>query len=153
MKLKRTCHICECYFDNLNQVKDHVYVMHQKSVFTRSLALFCYFEAMEFFLMRYKGNKGRPIPEMVRMFGPNSAFSWYGPGQPDFDNFTPWPRTYYDALVRAMWGLNDGVDKDLVNETNMIEMNDGLDTFLYDQAQMLEMNDGMDEELCILSNN
>ena len=109
--------------------------MQKKSVFTRSLALFCYFEAMEFFLLRYKGNKGHPMPEMVRMFGPNSAFSWYGPGQPDFDNYTPWPRTYYDALIRATW------------------VNDGLDKFLYSQAQMLEMSDGMDEELCILANN
>ena len=149
--MKRTCHICNSKFDNLILVREHVKVYHDRRAFVRALVLQCYFEAMEVFVA--EGNKeGQPIPEMVLMFGPSSPFAWYGVNQPNISHDVPWPWTYHDALIRATWGMDDGMDNDLIETTNMVEMEDGMDQALIQEANMVEMQDGMDYELCELVN-
>ena len=135
--MKRSCHICNTQFDNLVLVREHVKIFHDRRAFVGLLALQCYFEAVEVFIA--EGNaKGQHIPEMVRMFGPYSAFSWYGVNHPKINDSVPWPWTYHDALVRATWGLNDGLDNVLINETNMLEMNDGMDIELSELANRVD---------------
>ena len=135
--MKRSCHVCNFKFDNLVQVRDHVEMFHDRRAFVGVLVLQCYIEAMDVFAAQ--GNrKNQPIPEMVLMFGANSPFAWYGVKQPNVDLDLPWPWTYHDALLRATWGMDDGMDIDFVYETNMIEMADGMDYELSEMANQVD---------------
>ena len=137
--MKRSCHICNVDFDNLVLVREHVRKYHPKKKFNCKLAILCYCEAAEVFVIknedRLNRRKGCLIPEIAQMFGHKSALAWYGYIHHDCINHEPVPTTYLEALERAAW------------------IDDGLDSILKAQADMVEMTDGMDEELCLLANN
>ena len=135
--MKRSCHICEIEFDNLDLVRQHVAQYHPKKAFTCKIAILCYCEAVEHFAqnkIRYI-RRGCLIPEMGQMFAYKSALAWCGLIPHDCINNVPVPTTYLEAIERAAW------------------VDDGLDGILKVQADMIEMMDGMDEELCLLANN
>ena len=149
--MERTCHTCNIKFENLILVSEHVRIYHDRRAFVGVLVLQCYIEALEIFAAQ--GNEiNQPIPEMVLMFGANSPLAWYGVKQPNVNLNLPWPWTYHDALIRATWGMDDGLDDDLIKESKMIEMEDDMEQELVQKANMVEMLDGMDYELCELAN-
>jgi hypothetical protein len=113
---KRQCAVCNnSSFDHVKDLLQHVEQAHPDERFSRKVrdtyimdAVFaevgfgqpwCWTEGLSVM-----------IPELVNVFGINSAFAWYGAQNHRHGGPMSYkPRTYLEALQRAC-GLDDGLD-------------------------------------------